>query len=206
VDGDLVLLPKDLQYQLFKQLDADLSAVKHHKIVFMAPLPRYYNKSCCDDPDHVGNIKNEDYKRKMEDGVYSARTNIKNFAFRHGFRNSVTVSSWGQVKKLSDLWANQVLLTAAGYDVLAGAICEAGKEIERKRKGSASETEPARKKAKTGGDMDTRRGGSRGSRGGQSIGVKRCFIFYTLLFSQCEQRKKTNLNLEARKPLRCRLS
>jgi hypothetical protein len=36
--------------------------------------------------------------------------------------------------------------------------------------------------------------------------VKRCFIFYTLLFSQCVQRKKANLNLEAKAPLRCRLS
>jgi surface polysaccharide O-acyltransferase-like enzyme len=36
--------------------------------------------------------------------------------------------------------------------------------------------------------------------------VKRCFIFYTLLFSQCVQRKKVNLNLEAKAPLRCRLS
>jgi hypothetical protein len=37
------------------------------------------------------------------------------------------------------------------------------------------------------------------------VAVKRCFIFYTLLFSQCVQRK-ANLNLEARTPLRCRLS
>jgi hypothetical protein len=36
--------------------------------------------------------------------------------------------------------------------------------------------------------------------------VKRCFIFYTLLFSQCVQRKKVNIKLEAKAPLRCRLS
>jgi hypothetical protein len=55
VDGDLVLLPKDLQYSLFKQIDADLSSVKHHKIIFMAPLPRYYAEGCCEDAEHVGN-------------------------------------------------------------------------------------------------------------------------------------------------------
>jgi hypothetical protein len=39
----------------------------------------------------------------------------------------------------------------------------------------------------------------------QSEACQKMLHFYTLLFSQCVQRK-TNLNLEARTPLRCRLS
>jgi hypothetical protein len=39
VDGDQVLLPKDMQYQFFKQLDAELTAVKHLKTTVSSWLP-----------------------------------------------------------------------------------------------------------------------------------------------------------------------
>jgi hypothetical protein len=179
VDGDLVLLPKDLQYDLFKQLDSELTSHKHLKILFMAPLPRYYNEACCSDPDHVGNIKQPDYRRKMEDGIYAARTNIKGFAFRHGYRNSSAVSSWGKLKKLEDLWANQVELKAAGYDAIADAILEAGEELCKKRKVGSDSTPPPNKKPKlaargsgggNGGANSADDGSVRGRGGGRARG------------------------------------
>jgi hypothetical protein len=105
VDGNLVLLTKDLQYELFKQIEAELSEFKHLKILFMAPLPRYVSASCCNDGDHIGNRRLPDFQQKLEDGVFGARTNIKNFAYRHGFRNSTTISSWGKIKKMDNIWA-----------------------------------------------------------------------------------------------------
>jgi hypothetical protein len=171
VDGDLVLLPKDLQYSLFRQIDADLAAVKHHKVIFMAPLPRYYVGGCCEDTEHVGNRLQEDYQKKMEDGVFAARANIKNFAFRHGYKNSSTISSWGKVKKMQALWENQILLKQEGYDALASAILEAGEELGRKRKLSSTVSGGAAKRQKmaeaTGsGGVSVSGGGGEGAGGG----------------------------------------
>jgi hypothetical protein len=134
VDGDLVLLPKDLQHDLFKQVETELASVKHQKVIFLAPLPRYYTQSCCADPDHVGNRKQDGFQRNMEDGIFVARTNIKNFAFRYGFRQCTTVSAWGKVKKIEELWEDQVMMKEGGYDTIAKAIMEAGMELEKKRK------------------------------------------------------------------------
>jgi hypothetical protein len=39
----------------------------------------------------------------MEDSVFTARANLKNFAFRHEYRLSHTVSSWAKVRKLEEL-------------------------------------------------------------------------------------------------------
>jgi hypothetical protein len=73
-------------------------------MIFLAPLPRYLAAGCCEDKDHMPNRSSPDFIKKLEEGVYGARTNIKNFAFRHGLRKSATISTWGKVKKLDHLW------------------------------------------------------------------------------------------------------
>jgi hypothetical protein len=169
VDGDLVMLSKDLQYEFFRQLDKELSGHKHLKTVFMAPLPRYYLESCCADPDHVGNRSQPEFQKKMEDGVFNARANLKNFAFRHGYRRSVAVSSWAKVRKQEELWEDQVKMKTKGYDALAEAILVAGGEIERKRKRSGKQSAPVAKKAKldtSSGGGDSGGGGTKGTKGG----------------------------------------
>jgi hypothetical protein len=170
VDGDLVLLPKDLQYELFKQIDAELMAFKHQRILFMSLLPwySYMCKSCCEDSDHVGNRKLPDFKQKMEDGVFGARTNIKNFAYRHGYRNSSTISSWGKIKKLENLWADAVQLQAEGYEKISEAILEAGEDLGKKRKHSSNtkQTPPPKKARMISGGGDGGNGGGGGGRTG----------------------------------------
>jgi hypothetical protein len=52
----------------------------------------------------------------MEAGIFVARTNIMGFTFRHGFHNSTAVCTWGKLKKLEELWADQVELKTSGYD------------------------------------------------------------------------------------------
>jgi hypothetical protein len=92
----MVLAPKELQWKFFQQLAEELADLKSNSIIFAAPLPRYLDGACCEDEDHLGNRTQEDFSKKLEVEIYTARTNIKNSAFRCGFRNAVTLSTWGR--------------------------------------------------------------------------------------------------------------
>jgi hypothetical protein len=85
MDEDLVLLPKDLQYDLLKQMASELDNYKKNPVIFVAPLPRYMEEGCCGDKDHMKNRREPDFAQRLEKGVFEVRTNIKNSAFRHGF-------------------------------------------------------------------------------------------------------------------------
>jgi hypothetical protein len=149
IDGDLVLLPKELQYYLFKQLVLELDNYKSNTIVFMGPLPQYLEQGCCSDADHMKNRLDLEFKKKLEEGVYAARTNIKNSAFRHKFARCVTISSWGKVKRLEEIWADQVHLVEVGYEQLVEAIFEAAADVNKKRSGGPLGGAPAAKKPRT---------------------------------------------------------
>jgi hypothetical protein len=147
IDGDLVLAPKELQWKFFQQLAEELADFKSSRIVFAAPLPRYLEGAFCEDADHVGNRTQEDFKKKLEEEVYLARTNIKNSAFRCGFKNAVMISTWGAVKKTEDLWDDPVHLKQAGYMKLADSILLALEELRGKRRSKLEvEVGPAMKK------------------------------------------------------------
>jgi hypothetical protein len=77
--------------------------------------------------------------------AFTARANLKNFACRHGYRLSQTISSWAKVRKLEELWADPVLMKTKGYDAIADAILEAGSELEKKRKHPGQQETPAAK-------------------------------------------------------------
>jgi hypothetical protein len=71
----------------------------------------------------------------MEQEVYQARKNLKDFAFRRGRRAVVTVSTWGLVKRLEDVWMDQVKLKEKGYFVISEGIVEATAALRGKRRG-----------------------------------------------------------------------
>jgi hypothetical protein len=55
IDGDLVLLAKEMQYDFFKQLLPELEKWKDNYTIFLVPSPRYLGQGCCNDKDHVKN-------------------------------------------------------------------------------------------------------------------------------------------------------
>jgi hypothetical protein len=149
IHGDLVLLTKDLQYDLFKQILSELEKWKENDTIFLAPLPRYLTDGCCTAPHHMQNRSAPDFATKLESGLYAARKNIKDFAFRHGYRRCSTVSTWGKVKRVKNIWTDPVHLTADGYDAIAAATIEAVTDINRKRSAQPPVGAPAAKKQKT---------------------------------------------------------
>jgi len=69
VVGESVLAPKKMHYNAFKQSLQVLEAVKDVKKIVLSPLPRYWDSSCCDNPTHVTNRKEEGYKKRLESTV-----------------------------------------------------------------------------------------------------------------------------------------
>ena len=61
VDGDSVLVPKELQYNTFQLILPILEAVGDRKLIIVTPIPRYLLQRCCSDPEHVPNLASEDY-------------------------------------------------------------------------------------------------------------------------------------------------
>jgi hypothetical protein len=167
MDGDLVLLSKDMQYDLFKQLDGELQNHKGNPIIFVAPLPRYLEKGCCQDPDHMKNRAEPDFGKKLEEGVFAVRRNIKNSAFKHGYKRCVTLSAWGKVRRLESLWSDAVHLTDEGYKTLASSIVEAMDELKTKRKGDNLVDAPASKKPRVEAGEANNRGQTGSTRGQQ---------------------------------------
>ena len=135
VDGESVLAPKETQFALFKKLLPVLNAVKGAKRVLVPPLPRYLHRSCCEDPEHIPNIRKEDYKEALISATYDARSNIKDFAFRLGLRETRTVSPWQSIKRLDNIWGEDpVHMAEAAYVEVAKLVKEAAAELAKKRK------------------------------------------------------------------------
>jgi hypothetical protein len=106
IDGELEVVNREMQFGLFKQLMDELLDHKRNKMIFMAPLSMYLEEGCCGDEDHVANRQHTDYKKAggPPPAVFAARQNIKNFAFRQGIYQCVTVSAWVKVRHLDEIW------------------------------------------------------------------------------------------------------
>jgi len=133
--GDSVLADKEQQLRTFKIMLPLLSAAKDHCIVLVSPLPRYLERGCCGDSDHVANNKQPDYKAKLEDQVYACKNNFKDFAFTNGLRNCRVVAAWPAMKKRPDIWRQDpVHPTECAYDDLAKVIVACIPPNNEKRK------------------------------------------------------------------------
>jgi hypothetical protein len=175
IDGDLVMVNKDMQLDLFRQMMEELTEWKNNYIIFMAPLPKYLEAGCCPDEDHVGNRKQPDYKQKMEEAVFAARTNIKNFAFRAGLKKCHTVSTWGKVRKQQHIWVDQTTVSTDCYKIISVAIQEAAADLVKKRPAQLPNIQPEAKRpraeaAARGRTAPLRGGSSSGRGGGQTAG------------------------------------
>jgi hypothetical protein len=91
IPGNSVLAHPDTQYMAFKKSLLALEAIKDIRKVILAPLPRYWEEPCCRNKHHVTNLKESDYKSKMEAGIYAYKTACAQIAF--GMGSGMCVSS-----------------------------------------------------------------------------------------------------------------
>jgi hypothetical protein len=165
IDGDLYLISKDMQFCLFKQVMEELQDWKANYIIILASLPRYIEMGCCTDKDHVANRKQPEFKKNLEEAVFNSRTNLKNFAFRTGIRKCVTISTWGKVRKLPNLWVDQINITEDAHKLVSSAIEEAAAELVRKRPAEAEHSTQAKRPRTGSADIQRKSLGTHSVRG-----------------------------------------
>ena len=73
IDGELVLAHKEELVRSFKLCLPLFKTAKDHKILVLSPLPTCCRASCCEDPDHIPNLYEEDYEVKLLTGVDNLR-------------------------------------------------------------------------------------------------------------------------------------
>jgi hypothetical protein len=131
---------------MFRQLIHEFTGYKDNTMVFLAPLPCHVEAGCCEDADLVSNRLQPDYFKKMEEGVFTARQNIKNFAFQMNISNCHTISTWGKLRKMEKLWTGPTSIQEEAYPVLAEADLEAMELAKKKRPGDNLEDEREKKR------------------------------------------------------------
>ena len=139
VDGDLILIPREMQFHCLSTIKPLLEAARDAKKVLVTPIPRYVLKPCCQDDRHIPNIKEEDYRRKMEDGLFECRKNLRDFTFRLGIRNVAVLGALKELRKLGDeVWADPVHMSKAGYSCLSGLVETVLKDMGDKHEAGVS--------------------------------------------------------------------
>ena len=112
VEGELAFAPKELQYSIFCPAKPLLEVAEGRRAILLTPLPRYLLSSCCNNPDHVSNMKEDGYRKDQELAVSECRKNVKDFCFRHGIRNIRVTSPWTAVKEIGEgIWSDPVHLS-----------------------------------------------------------------------------------------------
>ena len=125
--------PKELQYSVFCDAKPLFEAASSWRKVIISPIPRYLLRGCCTDPDHVGNLRDPDYKASLESAVVESRKLLKDFCFRQGIRIVRVVSPWPSLRTVGDsIWADQVHLSPQGYTMMADTAVGAAANLLEK--------------------------------------------------------------------------
>lgn len=150
VDGALVMASKEMQFNTFRIITPLLEAAGKKKTILVSPIPRYFDKKCCEDPDHIPNFENEDYKKVLEGGLFESRKLCKDFTFRLKLRGLRVIGATKELRELgSQLWdgSDAVHLAEAGYDCIAEQIRINLEEMHVKR-AMNNEPGPSAKRAR----------------------------------------------------------
>jgi hypothetical protein len=76
MDGDIMVMAKTGQYSLFGALRPLLETAKGKGGVLLSPFPRYVNKSCCTDRDHMPNREDPVAKQQLAEDLRQTAANF----------------------------------------------------------------------------------------------------------------------------------
>jgi hypothetical protein len=87
VDGELIVGGKEVQMKLFKLLKPIWDLDKQKKLVVISPMLRYVTGSCCDDPEHIPNRKEQNYESILKSGLKGVKNAMKAYLHSGGHHN-----------------------------------------------------------------------------------------------------------------------
>jgi hypothetical protein len=87
IEGELVISSRDTQAAHFAAMRPLLEAVGKKKCLWVAPMPRYLLRGCCDNPSHITNRSTRYYKDEMDMQLDRYKWHMKEYIKATGKRN-----------------------------------------------------------------------------------------------------------------------
>jgi hypothetical protein len=167
IEGELFIERRDGQHDIYLAVKPLLYMVEKRRSLLVTPMPRYWKVACCENKDHVTNLRDQAYQQHMLEDLYEAKRNFKDFLFHDGKRHFKVVDPSVDLKNMAEaeIWGSDPVHPLPGvYDKLAEAVVKIAGGMEEKADHKRRRTDSL--------DSGTRREevprGSNHSRGGPS--------------------------------------
>jgi hypothetical protein len=142
VPGRLVMVSRDEFRELFTSILPLLRAGLQHNKMLLTPLARYLLQSCCNDPSHITNRKEQKFGASMGEAICEAKSWLKGLAFTRHIKNfSVICPNEMLGEGDRHFWGSDpVHMVEDGYNELGKRLMEAMLHAEVSRKTASAPT------------------------------------------------------------------
>jgi hypothetical protein len=141
IEGELMTISKEELKEKFEEATCMFKAAKGVATIILGPISRYVNIGCCEDPDHLTNIEDDDYGPNVAGGVRALGQHLRQLVWHRRWKNVVVANTGDlmglgtahsveeaavRLPDLMDLWGDSdpVHPRKPAYDNLARAMLE----------------------------------------------------------------------------------
>jgi hypothetical protein len=102
MNGQVMVEKRDGQLDNYNTIRPLLDLVDKWKGLIVAPIPRYWNRGCCENEHHATNVGDTNYKQDMLEALQEVKRNLKDFLWHDGKRNIKVVDPAYDLKGMPD--------------------------------------------------------------------------------------------------------
>jgi len=110
IKGELRVLGKDAQYEIFKQILPLLTVAGKRPVILVTPFSRWLLGRCCEEKDHITNFNDMEYETTLATQLLELARNFRSFCFTKGMREVRILDPFTLTKELPkiELWEDSV--------------------------------------------------------------------------------------------------
>jgi hypothetical protein len=142
LDGDIVVADRAATIRLLRLCRPAFIATAGINTVMMSPLPRFVTRSCCKDPEHMGNRTAPDFFAHMKEDLARTVKVLKEFMHNDDYQNIRVMDPWVGLRHLQPeaIWGEDpVHVKPEHYKKMAeGVKLTLGKIMPKRRRESFS--------------------------------------------------------------------
>jgi hypothetical protein len=153
IHGNLVVTGVEAQKKLFDLMEPIIEATKRTKTIIVASVVRYITKSCCDDPDHMPNRKQEGFELAYRKEVGLLKNRLKEHLFAAGHVHCRVLDPAMDManKEPGEVWGDDPTIPApAIFDSMVAAMAGAETRIDLNKKRPGEKLASVAKKTESG--------------------------------------------------------
>jgi hypothetical protein len=157
VVGELRVCSGDVQEEQFRTMKPIFNVIGKRKCLWVAPIPRYVTRGCCEDRTHVSNRTDMYYLEDMRLQLDGLRRHMKEFVYSSDLRDFTVKEIWGE----DPIHPTQLAMGRMADDITALAAAITEEKHWEDNTGGRGRGQQRR------GHTEDNRAGSRGGRGYQ---------------------------------------